>query len=371
MTGRDGAGHPLILNPSTPARARDPWRADRFAQIRDFRLAQTTRPIKNGFDETARTLRSAPASDAEVTPLDSVAVADRYPLPLYLNQKYVFDVLSMMERGLTQLESVTTTMASTDEASRNLGAGVGVSNAFGLLSVSLGGARAGAKSSHGAHQVEAQRVHTPNSLFARMRERLFEEGLVSDSLDVELAAGDWLETTMRFEKNPVLETLETLVSFLKMAAIFEDPTPAQRSSGGRSRGQQQRQGEIGTRQMLQQMTELVEELQSGEVVDLIGSATAQATRPPSFVVTLDVAYASDPLLAISSTASTTFSGRSPASYLLRLLRGSISFGRQASVGSIRVRWAKWKPRSLSCRRLVCNSRSSRRVSIRPSFSFYL
>lgn len=25
--------------------------------------------------------------------------ASRYPLPLYLNQKYVFDVLSMMERG--------------------------------------------------------------------------------------------------------------------------------------------------------------------------------------------------------------------------------------------------------------------------------
>jgi hypothetical protein len=32
---------------------------------------------------------------------------NRYPLPLYLNQKYVFDVLSTMEGGFSQLETVT------------------------------------------------------------------------------------------------------------------------------------------------------------------------------------------------------------------------------------------------------------------------
>jgi hypothetical protein len=65
--------------------------------------------------------------------------ASRYPLPLYLNQKYVFDVLSMMERGFSQLETITSRRAGQVDAEGDLSREIGFGNVFGLLNVSLGG----------------------------------------------------------------------------------------------------------------------------------------------------------------------------------------------------------------------------------------
>jgi hypothetical protein len=127
--------------------------------------------------------------------------ASRYPLPLYLNQKYVFDVLSMMERGFSQLETITSRRAGQVDAERDLSGEIGFGNVFGLLNVSLGGGRSRREHSEDAQEVSAERVHTPNSLFARMRERLFEENLVKTVLeDEELGPGGFIEAEMRLEK---------------------------------------------------------------------------------------------------------------------------------------------------------------------------
>lgn len=224
----------------------------------------------------------------------------RYPLPLYLNQKYVFDVLSMMERGFSQLETITARTSGEEEREGRLAGDVGFKNVFGLLSVSLGGGRSRQERTGEEREVSTQRVHTPNSLFARMRERLFEEGLVLEALDAEgLGSSAFVELPMRLEKNPLLESLETMLSLGEMAAIFEDAPSSGAKTPGASGSRKQRQQRAAppseAQQMLQQLNELVSQMTTGNVVDLLATPTQE--NAPSVVLTLDMAYATDPSLS--------------------------------------------------------------------------
>jgi hypothetical protein len=220
--------------------------------------------------------------------------SNRYPLPLYLNQKYVFDVLSMMEKGFTQLETVTSRSAEQRETGGEATGGVGFSNVFGLLNVSFGGSRVRKDQTQDQHEVSTQRVHTPNSLFARMRERLFQENLVRETLSGEgLSPGDFVEITARLEKNPLIESLETLVSILNMALIFEDrpsQVPSQRKEAASRRPPTSENARV-----LEQVKELVEVLRTGEIVDLLAAPVEMIQA--NVILTLDMTYAADPSLS--------------------------------------------------------------------------
>lgn len=106
-----------------------------------------------------------------------------------------------MERGFSQLESITSRRGGQEETGRGASGEVGFGNVFGLLNVGFGGTRTRHERSDESEEVSAERVHTPNSLFARMRERLFEEGLVKTSL-ADPESGAFIELTTRLEKNP-------------------------------------------------------------------------------------------------------------------------------------------------------------------------
>jgi hypothetical protein len=213
-----------------------------------------------------------------------------YPLPLYLNQKYVFDVLSMIERGFSQLETVTARRSEGHEKETGVSGDVGFGNVFGLLNVRLGGGRSRQERAEGGEEVSSERVHTPNSLFARMRERLFEEGRVEQSLP-NASAGAFVEAKMRLEKNPLLQSLEALASILEIATIFQQPG---QSSSGKRQGQRRPQ-RSEEEQMLGQMKDLATQLNTGQVVDLIARPTT--ITAPDVILTLDMAYATDPSLS--------------------------------------------------------------------------
>jgi hypothetical protein len=218
--------------------------------------------------------------------------ASRYPLPLYLNQKYVFDVLSMMERGFSQLETITSRRAGQVDAERDLSGEIGFGNVFGLLNVSLGGGRSRREHSEDAQEVSAERVHTPNSLFARMRERLFEENLVKTVLeDEELGLGASLRPRCGSRKPARRGPGDAPLDAADRRDLRR--SPHQRRGGQRKKGAHRPPSE--TDRMVAQMTDLVTQLNTGEVVDLL--ATPTGPWVPNVVLTLDMAYASDPSLS--------------------------------------------------------------------------
>lgn len=64
---------------------------------------------------------------------------NKYPIPLYLNQKYVFDLLAMMEGGLSQQATVKTTESGYTEGSTRFSGDIGTKNVFAFLGFSVGG----------------------------------------------------------------------------------------------------------------------------------------------------------------------------------------------------------------------------------------
>ena len=86
-------------------------------------------------------------------------------VPIYLNQKVVFDLLAMLEDGFSQLHTVKTSTTESDAQKDAYGASAEVSQWVSFLSVSLKGDRSKEKSTQDQQEATAEKVHTPNSLF--------------------------------------------------------------------------------------------------------------------------------------------------------------------------------------------------------------
>lgn len=231
--------------------------------------------------------------------------SNAYPIPLYLNQKHVFSVLAMMEGGFAQLENVKATWSDQDSRSNKAAGEVGVSNVFALLGIKLSGERATQHQNADTQEVSSERVHTPDSLFARMRERLHQEGRIKTESFENVTPGDYVEFKVTLRKNPLINLLETMYSFVQIAeGVQESASQQPRSVGsGRNKTQgpsgkptpasPQLTSPISNVQMLKQLEVLLKSLKGieGGTFDLIGTVT---DSPMQVVLVLDPSFASDP-----------------------------------------------------------------------------
>ena len=118
------------------------------------------------------------------------------PIVLYLNQRVTFDLLATLEGGFAQVTNVQESTSNT--ASSELGGGIGISNAFALLGLTFGAKGKRNKEQAGAETISEQLVHTPSSLFARLRTELTRLNLVN------IVAGDDIEFS-RFSPGDFVE----------------------------------------------------------------------------------------------------------------------------------------------------------------------
>ena len=97
-------------------------------------------------------------------------------IPLYLNQKIVFDLLASINDGFTQVTKLKTTSATEGNLGGTIEADLGNKNIFALLGVKLKG-----KADVGHNREdnkEQEEIHTPSSLFNNLKDRLFKEKMV-------------------------------------------------------------------------------------------------------------------------------------------------------------------------------------------------
>src|SRR5260221_1132546 len=140
-----------------------------------------------------------------------------YCVPVHLNQAVVFDLLAIVEDGFAHVSTI-----KTAESSKNKGeAGVGATNVFALLGISL-------KTERGAEanrEVTQERVHTPVSLFAKVRRRLHEDKVVHDLTTgtydlMEVRAGTFVELEVTLRRNPLAVGLEAVVETIRAIGIL-------------------------------------------------------------------------------------------------------------------------------------------------------
>ena len=90
-------------------------------------------------------------------------------IPLYLNQKIVFDLLASINDGFTQVTKLKTAYTSEGSIGGTIEADLGNKNIFTLLGVKLKGKTDVEHNRGNNKEQEQEKIHTPSSLFNNLK----------------------------------------------------------------------------------------------------------------------------------------------------------------------------------------------------------
>lgn len=215
-------------------------------------------------------------------------------VPVYLNQRMVFDILAMLQDGLSQVAKVTTTETDKDALTRGIDATFGVSNALAsLLKIDLSARRSATREIAGETARSEERVHTPASLLFKLRDMLGErrELVISPDLGA-ITVRQMVEFTSTLRRNPVIQLMDTMLEVMQLAQGLDiEKEGAQRKRQGKH---QPRQGATDGAKTFGQMQAFRDSLSAGSTVDIVSD---RQTNGSAAVLTLELEFLSDPSMS--------------------------------------------------------------------------
>ena len=145
-------------------------------------------------------------------------------VPIYLNQQIVFDLLAVLEDGFSQMSTITKAQKASDLQMTESGASIGISNIFALLSVAFKSEEGEQKSTQSEEAYTHQKIHTPTSLFSKLRIILYQKKIVKSIQKIEdlndLSSGDFVEFKAVLRKNPLVVVFEMMKQVLELTTVF-------------------------------------------------------------------------------------------------------------------------------------------------------
>jgi hypothetical protein len=220
-------------------------------------------------------------------------------VPIYLDQQMVFDLLAVLEDGFYHLSSIRTAGTESENQKAGLGASVGVKNVFALLGVAFKGDLSRDKGSQEQTEVARERVHTPTSLFSKLRLTLADKSLLTmiqapEDVDT-VSSGHFVEFRAVLRKNPLVETIEGFQKLVEWSSMFaEESEQPSHSNGGRGKkapkgGRKGGQARNENEQIAQQMGVMLSALTQtgsleivGEMLDVPPTTAVLSTRQEYF-----------------------------------------------------------------------------------------
>jgi len=190
-------------------------------------------------------------------------------IPIYLNQQIVFDSLAVFDDGFYRLSTIKTASGETESSKLGSGASIGVSNVFAFLGVSFSGEHGKEKEKQERVEVTQEKIHTPTSLFAKLRTGLQEKELLkflktTDEFE-NVENGDFVEFKAILHKNPLVDTIEVIKNFTEIARLFPsdknllEKTP-QRGSKPKNQSQE----------IIKQLDVILKALSQSNSIELLG-----------------------------------------------------------------------------------------------------
>ena len=227
---------------------------------------------------------------------ESQLVVTDLPIALYLNQQVTFDILAALEDGFSRFSTVETT--SSGEKSTEVSGEAQVGANLTLFGMKFGGRGSRQTGQAQSASTTEEIIHTPASLFARLRRDLRNRGLVTDLLDPSGLGGvhpsDFVEFEATLQRNQFLVQLSAFAELLPLMSAFEEPTRKQGKSANST-------------VLLKQVNSVVKALTSGESRDLVSRI-----GDINVIITTEQQYFNDPSMT-SSTEHSAFSVRLAAS----------------------------------------------------------
>jgi hypothetical protein len=209
-------------------------------------------------------------------------------VPVYLNQKFVFDLIAMLEGGMATVTKVTETDKDASKKANEIGGGFGLSEALSwLMKVNLSGKRNSSAEVSKDRTIAEERVHTPSSLFFTLRQLMLErEYLNQDKSGYVPAPGQFMEFSAQLKKNPLIEVIESMRELMKMGSVFAEP---EAKKGPKNQPGGKAQPDAKT--VEKQMDSFIKLIKTGKMIDLVTTDLACSYR---CVITLENQFLNDP-----------------------------------------------------------------------------
>ena len=108
-------------------------------------------------------------------------------VPVYLDPQIVFDLLAMLENGFSQISTVNTSIKESKENNSKMCGSL--NTALSLIGVSLDGEINKSKEKEDSETQTSEKIHTPSSLFSKLRLKLYDKGLVHTITTIDEMSG--------------------------------------------------------------------------------------------------------------------------------------------------------------------------------------
>ncbi len=207
------------------------------------------------------------------------------PVPVYLNQRIVFDLVAMLQDGIATITKVSEASHEKSSASGEIDAKFGLNKAFSsLFKIDLSG-KLKKKGEEGDQiSISEERTHTPASLFNTLRDIVFEKKLITNvTAESKLKAGQLIEFKTSLKKNPLIDTMDALIELMNLKIIFEDKP--KKGSGNKTNE---------NKKILNKMNVFHESLKTGETIDI---TTSELESGHKAVITLEKTFLNDPTMS--------------------------------------------------------------------------
>lgn len=148
------------------------------------------------------------------------------PTPVYLDYQTVFDMLAVIEDGLSQFQEIKTVYSDSKNDSNVGGVKINAQGRIPLGFLSMDGEGEGdfnksrEKTQSNSKEISSKKVHTSVSLFAKLRAILTERDKVKYTLDGESSVGDFVEFKSKFQKIEIVRLINTIVRAIALGNKF-------------------------------------------------------------------------------------------------------------------------------------------------------
>jgi len=195
-------------------------------------------------------------------------------LPIYLNQQIVFDSLAILEDGFSAISTLQTTNEVSGTQKEKIEGSIGVSNVFAFLPIRFGGAKEDEKETHDHTDISKTKVHTPTSLFAKLRKILKNQGLlitIKNQNDINnLKCTQFVEMRVVLKKNPVIETVETIREVAEMAIMAQELGSINSSNTSQKGSQKSKPPQSPQKVMIEKVNAAFGALTQSNSLELVG-----------------------------------------------------------------------------------------------------
>jgi hypothetical protein len=195
-------------------------------------------------------------------------------VPIYLNQQVVFDLLAILEDGFSHLSSIKASSTGIESQKSNIGASLS-GRVLEIVGISLRGDRTREKGEQDQVEISKEKMHTPSSLFSKLRKDLDKRELITRINNIEeinkLNSGQFVELHAILKRPSLVDTIEGFKRLMELVLLFPDKENEQKKVGKGKKEESQKN--VNQDILFRQIDGMLKALTQSNSIELIGELT--------------------------------------------------------------------------------------------------